>query len=330
MSDKLRALMFLLIATFIWGLSYPIGRAALEHLEPLAYGGFRYLFGALSLLPLALKRRRQPAPLAYSGNISPHLWLWGGMLGGLTLSIGAALQLYGMAALPASQVGFMTTLYVSLVPVLAFVTGVMPRLLIGVGLAVGLFGLYLLTGGAGTGFDKKMLLVLAADVFWAIQVIITGHYAAKVNTWLFSLAQAATGFVITMTFTVMTGSLPTLTVFVQTLPYTAWGIFSVGVAYSCQAMAQRDMSPTSAALIFPLQSVIGAVAGVIFLGEHMSERMIIGAGVIILGCVIAQFARESTRITPDSKYWRPIKVARIAVGSLITVATVGGLIWAVT
>ena len=330
MSDKLRALLFLLVATLIWGLSYPIGRAALDHMEPLAYGGLRYLFGSLSLLPLALKRRHQPAPMAYSGNVSPNLWLWGGILGGLSLSVGAILQLYGMAQLPASQVGFMTTLYVSLVPVLAFITGYMPRLLIVIGLAVGLFGLYLLTGGSGTSFDKRMLLVLAADVFWAIQVIITGHFAAKVNTWLFSLAQAVTGCVITLGLAAVTGALPSWPVFFQTLPFTAWGIFSVGVGYSFQAMAQRDMSPTSAALIFPLQSVIGAVAGVLFLGEFMSGRMMTGAAVIILGCVIAQFARESTRILPDHKYWRPVLIARAAVGVLITVSTVGGLIWAVT
>ncbi len=330
MSSKLRALIYLFIATLIWGFSYPIGRAALEHLSPGAYGGFRFMFGALSLLPLALKRRHAPVPLAYTGNISPRLWLWGGALGGLCLTCGTFLQLYGMSRMPASQVGFITTLYVSMVPVLAFVNGYLPRLLTVVGLGVGLGGLYLLTGDAGASgeFGKNAALILVADVFWALQVIVTGQFAARVNTWLFSLAQAMTSCVLVLGLTALTGQLPTWSVFFQTLPFTMWGILSVGVAYTCQAIAQRDLSSTSAALVFPLQSVLGAAAGVAFLGEYLSERMMLGAAIIILGCVIAQFARESCRLTPSHCYWKPLRFVRISVGALIGLGATGTLAWA--
>ena len=328
MSPKIRALMFLLLAAFIWGLSYPIGRAALEHLSPWAYGGLRYLFGTLSLLPLALRKRRSPAPLAYTGNISPYLWLWGGMLSGLCLSCGAVMQLYGLSQIPASKVGFITTLYVSMVPVLAFVAGYLPRMLIIVGLGVGLVGLYLLTGGSSGGFGRSETMILVADVFWALQVIITGHFAARVNTWLFSLSQAMTGCFLVLGLAVVGGFMPGWSLFFKTLPYTMWGILSVGVAYTCQTIAQREISSTSAALVFPLQSVIGAAAGVFFLGEHMSPRMILGAAIIVLGCVIAQFARESTVIDPENKYYRPIRYARLSLGTVIGLATVGGFVWA--
>lgn len=330
MSTKLRALMFLLIAAFIWGFSYPIGRAALEHLTPWAYGGFRFMFGALSLLPLALKRRRQTPPLAYTGNISPRLWLWSGMLGGLCLSCGSVMQLYGLSQLPASQVGFITTLYVSMVPVLAFVNGYLPRPLILVGLSIGLFGLYLLTGGGSGEFGKSAALILVADVFWALQVVVTGHFASRVNTWLYSLAQAVTSCILVLSLAWFGDFLPTWSVFFQTLPYSMWGIFSVGVAYTCQTLAQRDISSTSAALVFPLQSVIGATAGVLFLGEVMSQRMVLGAAVIILGCIIAQFARDSSRLAPDHKYWSQLRLTRIALGAVIALSTAGALIWSVT
>lgn len=320
--------MFLLCAALIWGFSYPIGKAALVHLTPWAYAGLRFMFGTLSLLPIALRRRRQPAPLAYSGNVSPWLWLWGGCLGGVCLSIGAILQLYGMSKMPASQVGFITTLYVSMVPILAFVIGYIPRLLIIIGLSLGLVGLYLLTGGVDSGsFGKSAALVLAADVFWALQVILTGRFAAKVNTWLFSLAQAMTSTILVLTLAHFTGNLPTLSVFFQTLPFTMWGILSVGVAYTCQTLAQRDISSTSAALIFPLQSVIGATAGVFLMGEYMNGRMVAGAAVIIIGCLVAQFARESAQVTPEHKYWRIIGVLRWTVGGLIVVGTAGALVW---
>ncbi len=330
MSPKVRALMFLLIAALIWGVSYPIGRAALEHLTPWAYGGLRFMFGALSLAPLALRQRRRPAPMAYSGNVSPRLWLWAGMLGGLCLSCGSVLQLTGLSRLPAGQVGFITTLYVSLVPVLAFVMGYLPRPLIAVGLGIGLFGLYLLAGGGAEGLDKNAGLLVVADVFWAAQVIVTGHFAARVNTWLFSLAQALTGAFLILTLSWGAGFLPDWGTFFATLPYTMWGILSVGVAYTCQAVAQKNISPTSAALIFPLQSVIGATAGVLFLGETMNQRLIIGAAVIILGTLIAQFSRESTKIAPDHRYWRPIRRLRITLGVLLALGTGGLLVWALS
>lgn len=287
------------------------------------------MFGALSLLPLALKRRRQSPPLTFTGNISPRLWLWSGMLGGLCLSFGAVMQLHGLSQMPASQVGFITTLYVSMVPVLAFVNGFLPRPLIVAGLGIGLFGLYLLTGGGSGEFGKNAAIILAADVFWALQVVITGHFAARVNTWLFSLAQAATSCILVLGLAIVFGYMPTWSVFFQTLPFTMWGILSVGVAYTCQTLAQRDISPTSAALVFPLQSVIGAAAGVVFLGEFMSLRMVLGAAVIVLGCIVAQFARDSVPITPESKYWKQLRLVRIILGAVIALATLGVLIWAV-
>ncbi|MDR2945734.1 MAG: DMT family transporter [Candidatus Adiutrix sp.] len=327
MSPKIRALMLLLVAALIWGFSYPIARAAMSYLDPWAYGGLRFMFGFLSIVPLALRKRRAPVPLAYTGNISPYLWLWGGVLGGLCLSCGAVLQLYAMARVPAGKVGFITTLYVSMVPILAFVAGYMPRLLIVVGLGIGLSGLYLLTGGSSGGFGRNEALILAADVFWALQVIVIGTFAARVNTWLFSLAQALTSTIIVLGLAIIIGAMPTWGVFFQTLPFTLWGVLSVGVAYSCQTLAQKDISSTSAALVFPLQSVIGAVAGVIFLDEYMDSRMVWGAVVIVLGTFVAQFAREATLIKPDDKYYKPIRFARLGVGGAIGLATVGTLIW---
>lgn len=239
MSPKLRAMIFLLCATTIWGFSYPIGKAGLEQLSPWAYAGLRFMFGTISLLPIALRRRRQPAPMAYSGNISPWLWLQGGCLCGVCLSIGGILQLYGMTQMPSSQVGFITTMYVSIVPILAFVTGYVPRLLLVIGLFLGLFGLYMLTGGVEGGtLGKSAAMVLAADVFWALQVVMTGRFAAKVNTWLFSLAQAMTSTILVLTMAYFTGNLPTLGVFFQTLPF-----HHVGYTFGGRGLYLPDPGP---------------------------------------------------------------------------------------
>ncbi|MDR3037754.1 MAG: DMT family transporter, partial [Candidatus Adiutrix sp.] len=154
MSLKTKALILLAVPTLIWGLTYPIGRVALEQLSPWAFSGLRFLFGALSLAPLALKQRRRPAPLAYTGDHSPRLWLWSGLLVGLILSCGSIMQLYGMTRMSAGQASFISALYASLVPVLALMFGFVPRLPVIAGILVGFIGLYLLTGGGGAGFGR--------------------------------------------------------------------------------------------------------------------------------------------------------------------------------
>ncbi|MDR1921991.1 MAG: DMT family transporter [Candidatus Adiutrix sp.] len=322
---KIRALCLLLAATFIWGFSYPISLAALKEISPWALAGLRYMFGALSLAPLVL-RRRAPTPPPASGRLA--LWFWGGLLSGCCLSCGAVMQLYGLARTPASQVGFMTSLYVSLVPVLAFIFDALPpRPAVLAGLAASLTGLYLLAGGSLEGFGPPQSLILAADVFWALQVIITGRLALRDDANLFMLTQAATSAALTLSLTAMFGYWPSWPAFIHTLPFTMFGILSVGVGYICQTRAQRVLPPTSAALLFPLQSVMAAAAGVFFLGESMNQRMLWGAAAIILGCLIPQFAREPLQLTPGHPSYRAALVLRLALGASLALGTAGSLVW---
>jgi drug/metabolite transporter (DMT)-like permease len=330
MPPKIRAIMFLALASAIWGLSFPIGRYALEIISPMALASLRYLFGSLALLPLAWRWRRRPAVGSYFGADHRLLWLWAGFISGTFLTLGTALQLEGLAHSTAGKAGFLTTLYVSLVPVLAFVLGLIPRAMVWVGLSVGLVGLFLLTGGgaADEGFAKSDGLLLAADVFWALQVLATGHYALRINAWLFSFAQAFVCCAQSLAWAVFTNAMPTWPEFIITLPTTAWGILSIGLAFSCQTIAQRDLAPTSAALIMPLQAVIGAIAGAVFLGEDMTSTMILGAGILMFGAFIAQFAKDPAAITREDKNWKPILILRAAVGLVIGGGGLGFIVWA--
>lgn len=324
MSNQVRAILYLLLAASIWGLSFPIGRHALDTISPLALSGFRYLFGSLAVLPLAWRQRRRQPVAGYWNDAPPLLWLKAGLIGGTLMTVGTVLQLEGLAHTTAGKAGFMTTLYLSLVPVLAFVIGHIPRLLVWLGLGVGLSGLFLLTGaGAGDGgLSRTDGLILVADVFWAAQVLVTGHYALRVNAWLFSFAQTFTCCVMSLILMIFTGTMPTWHEFVITLPATAWGIFSVGLGFVLQTIAQRHTSSTSAALILPLQAVVGAAAGAVFLGEHMTRIMVLGAVVLMSGSLLAQFAKEPIRFRRGGRGSGVILALRWAVGGLIAVGSV--------
>jgi drug/metabolite transporter (DMT)-like permease len=326
---KIRALLLLGLALLIWGLTYPISRVGLEELSPPAFSGLRYLFGALSLLPMALGQRRRPAPLAYTGGHSRWLWLWAGCLVGLILSFGSIMQAYALVRLPSGQVSFITSLYCSLVPVLALVLGVVPRPLVLAGLAVSLVGLYLLTGGGAAGLGPSAGLVMAANFFWAAQIVAAGHFVAKVNTWLFILAQSLAAGLLMTGAAAIAGLLPTWEVLVKTLPYTMWGMLSAGVAYLCQTMAQRELSDTAVAVLSPLQCVIAALAGSMFLGEVMTGRMICGAAIIVLGSLLGQAAREAVRLTPEHRRFKLLNRLRLVLGALSAITVLILVSWAI-
>ncbi|MGL4208434.1 MAG: DMT family transporter [Candidatus Adiutrix sp.] len=322
--------MFLILASTIWGLSFPIGRYALDTISPLALSSLRYMFGSLALLPLAWRWRHRLPISNYTGDDNPYLWLKTGFICGTLLAVGTALQLKGLAHSTASKAAFLTTLYVSLVPILAFVGGQLPRPIIWAGLGVGLLGLFLLTGGGATsgGFNQSDGLLLVANVFWALQVLVTGRYALRMNVWLFTFAQAFVCFIESLILALYWGDMPTWHEFIITLPTTAWGIASIGLAFVCQTIAQREISSTSAALILPLQAVIGAVAGVIFLNEYMSTTMIWGAVILILGSFIAQFAKEPITLTPESQNWKMYLSLRWGTALTILASCVFFVAWA--
>jgi drug/metabolite transporter (DMT)-like permease len=152
---------------------------------------------------------------------------------------------------------------------------------------------------------------------------------SKVNAWLFTFGQSlAAGLLMTGAASVI-DLMPAWEVFIKTLPYTMWGILSAGVAYLCQAMAQRDLSATAVAVLTPLQCVIAALAGLIFLGEIMTGRMIWGAALIVLGSLLGQAAREAVRLTPDHKRFRVWDRLRRVLGIFCTVTVLALLVWAI-
>lgn len=320
MSPKFRAILYLILTASIWGLSFPIGRHALDTISPFALSSFRYMFGALAVFPLALRWRRRQAPGAYLDDGHPLLWLKAGIISGLVMTVGSALQLQGLAHSTAGKASFLNCLYLSLIPVLAFVTGYIPRAMVWAGLGCGLVGLYLLTGagsGESVGLSPSDGLILVADICWAIQVIITGQYVMRVNTWLFLFAQTAVCSLTSMCVMAVAGGTPSLSEFLATLMATGWGILSVGLGYTLQTMAQRHVSATTASLILPFQSVVGAASGALFLDETMTGTMIAGAVILMAASLVAQFAKEPYRIERADKSWRTIMALRILTAVVI-------------
>jgi drug/metabolite transporter (DMT)-like permease len=319
MSPKLKAILLILTATTIWGFSFPINRYAMQHADPMAFCGLRFLFGALALLPVALRRAgRGPGPAGEYRDFHPRLWLWAGIGTGLVLAVATALQYYGLSITTSAKSGFLTGLYVTMVPLFGFVMGQLPPRSVWAGLGIGVLGLFLISGtGTSGGFNRGDALTLVADIFWAAHVFLMGYFALKVNPWHYISVQSVVSAVGCLAVAWFFDSLLDFATFKIILPCALYGILSVSVAYICQFKAQKDISCAEAALLMQLQSVIAGIAGIVFLNEIMTGVMWLGALLMVIGSLVAQRTAQTRMLLKGAPHFNEYLFARAAVAILI-------------
>jgi drug/metabolite transporter (DMT)-like permease len=275
------------MAAAIWGLGFVAQRLGMEHMGPYTFNGLRFLLGALSLLPLLwwLKSRQPTQPRAED---NPRLLLIGGTLAGGVLFCAASLQQVGLLYTTAAKAGFITGLYIILVPVLGLALRHKTGANTWVGALIAMVGLYVLSVTDDFTIGYGDLLQVIGALFWAIHLLVLDHYSnrvapirlAGVQFVVCGLLSLGTAFVI---------ETPTLSGAVagwQALLYA--GLVSVGIGYTLQVVGQRGAHPAHAAIILSLETVFAAIGGVLLLGEILDERAVIGCILMLIGMLLSQ------------------------------------------
>lgn len=284
--DPLRADGLLLLAAVIWGTAFVAQRVGMESMGPLSFNAVRFALGALVVLPLALRRGGIEAEEA------PPLrrLLGAGSIMGLVLFLGASLQQFGLVYTTAGKAGFITGLYVVIVPILGAAFGHRVPAMVWLGAMLATAGLYLLSVGESFRMAYGDLVVLAAALFWALHVLAVGRYVRRHAGVRLAAIQ----------FTVCAGASLLLALLFEDLSWRAmleaWvpivyaGVFSVGVAYTLQLVGQRRAIPAHAAIILSLEAVFAALAGWLILGEQLGLRGLLGCALMLAGMLAAQLA----------------------------------------
>lgn len=285
----LKADWLLLLTALIWGAAFVAQRAGMEYVGAFTFNGIRFALGMLVLLPLAMKRSRRKemdAPGQQRWNFRQTLW--GAGLAGLMLFSGASLQQLGLIYTTAGKAGFITGLYVIIVPILGLFWGLKSGKggWLGAGLAV--VGLYLMSVAKGFSLAPGDLLVLLGAFFWAGHVLVVGWLSPRVSRMRLACAQYAVCSVLSLMVAGLAETMVLDNILQAAVPILYGGIASVGIAYTLQVVAQRYAPPAHAAIILSLESVFAAVAGWLILGEIMSVRGMIGAGLMLAGMLTAQ------------------------------------------
>jgi drug/metabolite transporter (DMT)-like permease len=285
----LQADWLLLLTAVIWGSAFVAQRVGMDHVGPFTFNGVRFTLGALVLLPLAARKRPLVGPgrggAAAGGN---RTLLLGGGLAGVVLFTAAALQQAGLVYTTAGKAGFITGLYVIIVPIFGLLWGFRPGWGGWFGACLAVAGLYLLSVTEDFRLAPGDFLVLVSAFFWAVHVLVLGWLSPRVRRLRLACIQFSVCALLSLGAAALFEPVTAQGLRGAAIPILYGGLLSVGVAYTLQVVAQRHAPPVHAAVILSLEAVFAAVAGWVLLGEVLDLRGFVGCGLMLSGMLAAQ------------------------------------------
>jgi drug/metabolite transporter (DMT)-like permease len=290
--------LLLLATAAIWGFAFVAQRAGMELIGPLAYNGVRFTLGLVSLLPVLLfsprgSRGRKDRSIPEGKRAAGHarnLLPWG-CLTGLMLCAACAFQQMGMVFTTAGKAGFITCLYVVLVPLFGVFLGVRSGPGGWAGAILAVSGLYLLSVQGGFSVNKGDLLVFISSFFFAGQTLLAAKISPRFPPIAFSFIQYAVCAILSLAAALCAEKINILAILSAWLPLVYGGVFSVGIAYSLQITALRKTHPTRASILLSLAGLFAAAGGFLILGERLGGREIAGGLLMLGGAVTSQLKK---------------------------------------
>lgn len=281
--------LMLLIAAAIWGFGFVAQRLGMNYLEPFAFNSARFLLGSLSLLPLVWFLSRQKVNLEIKPN---HSLTKGGIICGLVLFAAATLQQYGLFYTTAAKAGFITGLYLILVPIIGILLKHTTGITTWLGAALAVVGLYLLSINDDFSMSLGDTLIFIGALFWAFHILVIDHFSSRIDPIKLSAVQFLVCGALSLGVS-LTIETPTLSgAIAGWQPILFAGLVSVGIAYTFQVIAQKNANPSHAAIIMSLEAVFAAIGGVWLLDESLSPRAWIGCGLMLAGMLLSQVRWE--------------------------------------
>ncbi len=276
--------LILILVSAIWGFSFVAQRSGMDYVGPYTFNGVRFLLGSLSLLPLYfLQKDRVKLEFSAFKRIS-----LAGLLLGVALFIAASLQQIGMQYTTAANGGFITSLYVVLVPIFYLFLKRKVGYHIWIGAILAVIGLYFLSVKDGFTINWGDSLVLMSAVFWAIHVMMIGYYAPRFPILLLSIFQFATTAILSLVVAFVYEEVVWTQIASGYIPIIYGGLFAVGIAYTLQVFAQKKLASEQAAIILSFESAFAMLGGWLLLNEQLGWRSLMGAGLMLIGIVISQ------------------------------------------
>ena len=291
--NQMRQVVFPILAAFIWGTAFVAQDLCADSIGTFAFNATRYFIAVLALLVVILisdklKKNKPTLTAQEKKAANKQLWL-GGLCCGAALAIASNFQQAGLVAgTDAGKAGFITALYVVLVPVFGLFFKRKVSLPTWIAVVLSVVALYLLCIKGDFSLAPGDLLILVCAVCFAVHILVIDHFTAYCDGVKLSCLQFLFAGIISTICMFIFEDVDFAAILSCALPLLYVGIFSCGVGYTLQILAQKDSNPTVVTILLSLESVFAVIAGAIILRQQMTVREYIGCAIMFAAVVLAQ------------------------------------------
>ena len=294
--------LILIGVVIIWGLAFIWQNIASKVLGPLTVVGLRSLIAVIFITLVAILvpslYKSQAPKLIGEASSSKKLWL--GIMCGVVLFFAMYIQQIGIGMTTAGKAGFITVLYICIVPFIGVFLGNKLNKFFIIGLILAVIGFYLLSVKEEFTLELGDVIVFISAIFFGVHIIVIDYSALRVNSMFLSIIQLVVVAIFSLGLAMIKETIILADILSVAAPLLALGILSSGLGYTGQIIAQREIPPHTTSLIMSLESVVAAIGGVLILSEHIGIREGIGMAVVLVGIIISQL-RDKKSLKPKQE-----------------------------
>lgn len=288
----------LFLAAFIWGFAFAFQSQGMEHMGPMTFNGTRFLIGAVVLIPIVFLFKK-PGEKSKVSKKDIKVTITGGIVCGLCLFVASSLQQFGIQYTSVGKAGFLTTLYIILVPIIGIFFKKKVSVFVWIGAILSVIGMYLLCVSETMSINKGDIFAFCCAIVFAFHILSVDYFAPKTNGIVLSCIQFLTSGICAMICAFIFEQ-PTLTDIVSGIgPLLYVGVMSSGVAYTLQILGQRNADPTIASLIMSLESAVSVLGGWLILHQKLTGKELLGCLLMFIAVIGVQVfdAKKEKEIT---------------------------------
>ena len=296
MNTKTKQIVLPLITALIWGAAFVAQKSGAEVLGAFTFTGVRYLLAALALACFLVLRGKRRGKKPFSEN--RDVLLRGGLVMGTLLMVASNLQQYGVGLTTAGKAGFITALYIVLVPLFGLLLRKRVRALVWCGVAVAVAGLYFLSFAAGgePSFTAGDFYVFLCALVFTLHILAIDHYTKLADGVELACIQFAVAAAESLVLALAVEGFSAQAILQGVVPILYAGLISGGVGYTLQIIAQKDGDPTVVSLLLSLESFFAVVSGALLLHERLTPREYLGCVLMLCAVVLVQLPEKKAAI----------------------------------
>ena len=294
---ELKGTAMLLLTAFIWGIAFVAQSDGMNYVGPFTFNCVRMVIGGLVLIPciFILERMKGSRTEKKVERTNKKYMFIGGILCGIALGAAAALQQIGIQYTTVGKAGFITAMYIIIVPVLGIFFRRKAGVRVWISVIIAVAGLYLLCMSGSLKLGRGDLLVLLCALVFSVHILLIDYFSPKTDGVKMSCIQFLTAGLISAVPMLLFEKPAVSDITAAWLPILYAGVLSCGVAYTLQVIAQKDADPTVASLVLSLESVFSVLAGWVILGQVLSGWEILGCVLMFAAIILAQLPSVSKR-----------------------------------